>query len=72
MNLIVLVIKKNIIRDYIKENKDFELIDYYVDNGFTDTNFDRPSFAKLCFDIVKKKINCVIVKDISKFGRDSG
>lgn len=64
--------QKSIIKDYIKENSDFELVDYYVDNGYTGTNFDRPAFVKMCFDIVKKKINCVIVKDMSRFGRDTG
>ena len=64
--------QKSIIKDYIKDNSDFELVDYYVDNGYTGTNFDRPAFVKMCFDIVKKKINCVIVKDMSRFGRDTG
>ena len=64
--------QKSIIKDYIKENSDFELVDYYVDNGYTGINFDRPAFVKMCFDIVKKKINCVIVKDMSRFGRDTG
>ena len=59
--------QKSIIKDYIKDNSDFELVDYYVDNGYTGTNFDRPAFVKMCFDIVKKKINCVIVKDMSRF-----
>ena len=64
--------QKSIIKDYIKDNSDFELVNYYVDNGYTGTNFDRPAFVKMCFDIVKKKINCVIVKDMSRFGRDTG
>lgn len=64
--------QKDIIRDYIKENSEFELIDYYIDNGFTGCNFDRPAFVQMCLDIVKNKINCVIVKDLSRFGRDSG
>lgn len=64
--------QKSIIKDFIKENSDFELVDYYIDNGFTGTNFDRPAFVQLCFDIVKKKINCVIVKDMSRFGRYTG
>lgn len=64
--------QKNIIRDYIEENDEFEFVDYYVDNGYSGTNFNRPAFAQMCFDIVKKKINCVIVKDMSRFGRDIG
>ena len=64
--------QKNIIEDYIKDNDDLELVDYYIDNGYSGTNFNRPSFATMCLDIVKKKINCVIVKDMSRFGRDYG
>ena len=61
-----------IIDQYINEHYDFEIVDYYIDNGFSGANFDRPEFVQLCFDIAKKKINCVIVKDLSRFGRDSG
>ncbi|MBQ7140518.1 MAG: recombinase family protein [Bacilli bacterium] len=64
--------QKSIIKNYIKGNEEFELVNYYVDNGYTGTNFNRPEFVQMCFDIVKKKINCVIVKDMSRFGRDSG
>lgn len=42
----------------------------YVDDGYTGTNFDRPSFQNLLKDIEKGKINCVITKDLSRFGRD--
>ena len=61
-----------IIDRYINEHDDFEIVDYYIDNGFSGANFDRPEFVQLCFDIAKKKINCVIVKDLSRFSRDSG
>ncbi|MCI8498400.1 MAG: recombinase family protein [Bacilli bacterium] len=64
--------QKNVIKEYINNNSDLDLVDYYVDNGYSGTNFNRPSFATMCLDIVKKKINCVIVKDMSRFGRDYG
>lgn len=64
--------QKIIIDQYVSEHDDFEIVDYYIDNGFSGANFDRPEFVQLCFDIAKKKINCVIVKDLSRFGRDSG
>lgn len=64
--------QKKVIEQYVKEHDEFEIIDYYIDNGFSGANFDRPEFVQLCFDIAKKKINCVIVKDLSRFGRDSG
>ena len=64
--------QKKTINNYIKEHDDFELVNYYVDNGFSGSNFSRPGFSKLYSDIEKKKINCVIVKDLSRFGRDVG
>lgn len=64
--------QKSMIENFIKENNKFELVEFYIDNGYTGTNFDRPAFVQMCFDIAKKKINCVIVKDMSRFGRDSG
>jgi len=63
--------QKKIIEQFINEHEEFELGGYYIDNGYSGTNFDRPDFIKLCFDIAKDKINCVIVKDLSRFGRDS-
>ena len=43
----------------------------YIDNGFTGTNFERPAVQKL-FDLAQKgAVNCIIVKDFSRFGRNS-
>ena len=61
--------QKEILRNYCKNNG-FNLIDEYVDDGYSGTNFDRPGFIKLIDDIKSKKINCVIVKDLSRLGRD--
>lgn len=43
---------------------------YYIDNGFSGKRFDRPAFRKMIEDIHTGKINCVIVKDLSRLGRD--
>ena len=59
-----------IMEDYLVENPDIQLILEYVDEGYTGTNFNRPAFIKMIDDIRVRKINCVIVKDLSRFGRN--
>ena len=61
--------QKELLRNYVKNNN-FNLIREYVDDGFSGTNFERPGFKSLLEDINNKKINCVIVKDLSRLGRD--
>ncbi len=48
----------------------YELIDIYIDQGFTGTNFNRPGFKRMIKDINSGKINMVITKDLSRLGRD--
>jgi len=55
---------------YIDQHPDLKLADSYSDNGYTGTNFDRPEFARLMEDVRKGKIQCIVVKDLSRFGRD--
>lgn len=62
--------QKSIILNYINNNNDFELVKFYEDNNKTGTNFNRDGFESLLEDIRYKKINCIIVKDLSRFGRD--
>jgi len=58
------------LRDYVIQHPDLELTDVYVDNGWTGTNFHRPEFNRLIDDIKNGKINCIVVKDLSRFGRN--
>jgi len=62
--------QRDIIENYIEKNKELELVDEYVDDGYTGGNFDRPDFKRMLADIEKGKINCIITKDLSRFGRD--
>ncbi len=45
------------------------MVDEYVDDGYSGTNFERPAFKRLLEDVKKKKINCIIVKDLSRLER---
>lgn len=63
--------QKSIIRDWVADKLEIELVDFYVDDGFTGTNFNRPAFNELMFDIKIDRVNCVIVKDLSRLGRNS-
>lgn len=48
----------------------FELIDIYSDNGYSGTNFQRPEFERLMEDIRNQKVDCIIVRDLSRFARE--
>lgn len=61
--------QKKIILDYLKDKDDISVVDYYSDNGYTGMNYNRPDFIRMMKDLRSGKINCVIVKDISRFGR---
>ena len=67
-----IVSQKNIIESKLKElGKDFELVDFYIDDGYTGLNTNRPSFQKMLNDIENKKINAIITKDLSRLSRNS-
>ena len=62
--------QRELIKNYISKDKSLELINIYKDDGFTGTDFDRPGFQSLYEDIISKKINCIVVKDLSRLGRN--
>lgn len=62
--------QRELIRSFIQEQKDMELFDCYVDDGFSGSNFDRPEFKRMISDVEAGRVNCIIVKDLSRFGRD--
>lgn len=61
--------QKALLRDFAEKNG---LLDYefYVDDGYTGRNFNRPSFQRMIADIEAGKVNCVITKDLSRLGRN--
>ncbi|HBT64751.1 MAG TPA: resolvase, partial [Ruminococcaceae bacterium] len=61
--------QRAIVTDYITK-KGWTLIDSYIDDGLTGTNFDRPQFQRMIDDVRNGRINCVVVKDLSRFGRN--
>ncbi len=61
--------QKKILTKYVKE-QGWNLVDTYVDDGFSGTSFDRPGVQRLLGDAQIGKINLIIVKDLSRFGRN--
>ena len=62
--------QKEIIRKYIEENN-YKLIEEFVDDGYTGSNFNRPGFIRMIEKIKNNEINMVIVKDLSRLGRNN-
>lgn len=59
-----------VLNDYIAYRPELRLIGTYIDNGLTGTNFNRPEFQRLLTDIEAGTVDCVIVKDLSRLGRN--
>ena len=62
--------QRKLIYDFIKLHPELELYDEYKDDGKSGSNFDRAEFQRMMKDIEAGKVNCVVVKDQSRFGRD--
>ena len=62
--------QRSIVKQYINSNKLCSSIKYYIDDGYSGTTFDRPDFKKMVDDIKNNKVNCIIVKDLSRLGRN--
>lgn len=63
--------QKLVLNDFLADKPEFVVYHTYIDNGLTGTNFHRPGFQQMLSDIEAGYINCVIVKDLSRLGRNS-
>ena len=59
-----------LLRNFVAVNPEFQVVKTYIDNGKTGTNFERPAFQEMIQNIEAGKIQCVIVKDLSRLGRN--
>ena len=62
--------QKDLLLAYIERQDDLRLVEVYCDNGRTGTNFNRPDFERMMEDVRRGRINCIVVKDLSRFGRN--
>lgn len=62
--------QRELIKDFLKDKNDIEVVSERVDDGFSGVNFDRPAFQAMLEDIRKGLVDCVVVKDLSRFGRN--
>ncbi len=62
--------QKTLLNEFVEEHDDLIVYDTYIDDGFTGTDFNRPSFQTLLEDMKNRNINCIIVKDLSRLGRN--
>lgn len=62
--------QRQLIHNYLSSQPTLQFVKEYIDDGYTGSNFDRPGFIKMMEDIRRQKINCIIVKDLSRFGRN--
>lgn len=62
--------QRKLLTEYVEEHPELTAYDCYIDDGYTGTNFDRPAFGRMLRDIEAGNVTCVLVKDLSRFGRD--
>lgn len=62
--------QRELIKDFLKDKKDIRIVSERVDDGYSGVNFERPAFQLMLEDIRQGKVDCVVVKDLSRFGRN--
>lgn len=61
--------QRTILQQFARDNQ-FHVVEEYIDDGWSGTNFDRPAFQRMMDDVEQGRINCIITKDLSRFGRE--
>ena len=62
--------QRELLADYLKEHPTLTAVEEYADDGYSGTSFERPAFKRMMEDAKRKKINCILVKDLSRLGRN--
>ncbi|MGO4943689.1 recombinase family protein [Streptococcus alactolyticus] len=62
--------QRALISEFVKKNSDMAIVDEYIDDGYSGTNFNRPAFNRMLEDIKSGRVNCIVVKDLSRLGRN--
>lgn len=62
--------QRSLLMEYLKSNDEFVIYDIYIDDGYSGTDFNRPAFQRLLNDMKDNKFNTIIVKDLSRLGRN--
>ena len=62
--------QRKLINEYVKKHPEIKLVAEAIDDGYTGTNYERPGFRDVMELIESGKVNCVIVKDLSRLGRE--
>lgn len=62
--------QRELCRAFVRSQKGMEIYDIYVDDGYSGVSFERPGFKRMMEDVSAGKVDCIIVKDLSRFGRE--
>lgn len=62
--------QRMIIDRYLGQHPEMQVIDTYIDDGYTGTNYKRPELKRMLYDIDDGRVDCIVVKDLSRFGRE--
>lgn len=62
--------QRRLLEQFVEQEPELKLVEFHTDDGYTGTNFQRLDFQRMVADIQSGRINCVLVKDLSRFERD--